>query len=176
MRLKRLTLTWLNRSYRSWWPLALFGRIGRKERLFIRFPPGNTDRYGRLVPATIRLPRTSCLRSRYADALDALSPGCCDNADLRHYGVMAISMRRLIGPIKALAGNASANGTDFYRNLTITAKHVPISGCFAHSELDCFRVLPSLLELDQNSLTDVEKTGLRFAIAGCADVVVQPPG
>jgi hypothetical protein len=156
--------------------MRMFGAIGADESLFVRFPPNSIDRFGRLVPATIRLPRTSCLRSRYSDPVDALSLGCCGNVDKSTYGVMSVAMRALNAPLKALAENqpgpAAPGHPPQYRNLLIEAIHVPIRNCFAHSELDRFAILPSRLAIDQDHMTDEEITGIQFAIAGSANVVV----
>jgi hypothetical protein len=116
------------------------------------------------------MPRTSCLRSRYSDAIDALSMGCCGNVDKSDYGVMSVAMRVLNGPLKALARTSSQGAQ--YRNILVDVVHAPLKDCFAHSELDRFLVLPTRLPVDQFQMTDEEITGIQFAIAGSAKIVV----
>jgi len=79
-----------------------------------------------LLPAAFKFPRQSFNRSGFSEPADVLHVDCCEGKVLEGYGVLECSTL-FPTPIE------SADGRVF----DFVPKHVPLSTCYAHSELRC---------------------------------------
>lgn len=158
--LKRLLVSLLNRTYSEWWPKC-WPPIDRAEDLYYRVSHLSILRDGRISPVAIRLPDASCLRAKFALPETALEPGCCGGERLAdRYAVATVSASDLTG-LKWIKKPDEVSS----RVVTMQIRQKPVRGCFAHTEIGDFYLVPSGMQVRFDDLPEEEQEQLRLRIA-----------
>ena len=97
------------------------------ERLFRRYRSSHIQE-GELDPSAIRFDEPpSFLRSAFSRPEDALHRDCADGKDVSEFGVLEMKV----------SAAYYKDGTSDNQVFTFQPTHVPLSACYAHSEIHC---------------------------------------
>lgn len=162
--MRRFAIFCLDKLWQKWFPKTIL-RIHDSEQLFRRIPRGSVVG-GFLSPASIDLPNPSCLRSRWADAQDALHPKCCRGQNLSHYGVVSFPVTNIRQQLK-LYENTRAS-------IVFDAVPAPVRNCFAHSEISSEATFPAGVVISAGELNEIDRAQIRANLAFRSTVVILP--
>jgi hypothetical protein len=163
--LRRFVIFCLDKLWQPWFPKNLL-HIVDEEKCYRRIPPDAV--LGEFVtPAAFAFPNASCLRSRWSDPPDALHPKACDGRDFTHFGVVALAVDAIRKEFKIITPERSLS-------LLFDVLPEPITGCFAHSEINDGGVLPGDVRFASDQLDDKQRAKVRANFAYRCQLVIAP--
>lgn len=164
--MRRFVISCLNNFWQPWFSKKyLF--ISDDEFCYRRIPPRSVHK-NRIIPANaFDFPNAWCFRSRWSDAVDALSSPACDGRALVGYGVVRFKVRAIRAEVKIVTASSAFSAI-------FDVLPEPIRGGFAHSEISSERRIPGEITLDTRNFDEEQRAQLRANLAYRCEIVIAP--